>query len=890
MRFLLVDGVPSWQDGDLTLPIMAGGQEDPFDEIFGAEVETGTEDDLASLVGRTLLDLNTRFVGVVKTRVARRTGRTVYWLSSAEGRAQDLRTGATLVDPNTRQIISVTPTGTVTPGGKLSEADIDRIFGTSSTDTGGGGTVGRTQFESERQLDLAQAQATLQNAEANLQQAQTSRDQLAIQRASLALDKARLDFEKASDAQRLALDRDRLRAEVDATKQRLEEIRLQADLAFRNEDRLLATRLEAEMEMLQLRLDNDMRTLIATETGAERRALISEQGETRRLAASLQGQDPFRQANLLAGQAQRGRTPATLFSQQNQAFLNQPLPTVDLSAPIQQLQQQFLQNQQQRPQAPLAPPVGLAHGGIIEMGKGPSGAFSMQKPMSFLVGEGAGVIPGITEVLTIGDGKVTVSPLMGGFQAGGTVTTSPHGDFIVFSDNPAVYIWDVDLQMYRNIGTREIWEQSGLAGIGTRIFELDASVRDTLTFGDTLTQPFTIGDADDPRVVSAPTPAPAPAPAPAPTPEPTPAPTPAPTPEPTTAPFPTPEPTPAPTPAPGGDLDEALRSLLIQFGLDPNTINRLVEGRSIDDQLRVLQELSEDPRFNITQADVDLYSQTIQSFAPPTPTPAPAPVLPPMEPPPVPTGPSQQDILAGLQALSPAFAGLSEFVPRTQTGPFGGTTALRDFFSFGGQNLVQDPFSGQFRPFLPGLPEGVDPQALLNAPTNFGAPVVNQGAFNLQNLAALGFDPQLLRLGGQEDIFYRDPATGELRQFGTPDIFEQSGFNPADVFNISPTGQQFNFGQPITTPLPLPVESGNIGAFGAPLIDPFTGALLPDPRKIASNLQQFQQEQPSIFNNLLSVYGLAGLQPEAFINRFQGATPTGRLENPFRIGFTGTRL
>jgi hypothetical protein len=215
---------------------------------------------------------------------------------------------------------------------------------------------------------------------------------------------------------------------------------------------------------------------------------------------------------------------------------------------------------------------------------------------------------------------------------------------------------------------------------------------------------------------------------------------------------------------------------------------------------------------------------------------------------------------------------------------------MRDFFSFQGQNLVQDPFSGQFRPFLPGLPEGVNPQSLLNAPTSFGAPVVNQGAFNLQNLAALGIDPSLLRLGGQEDIFYRDPATGELRQFGTPDIFEQSGFSLSDVFNVSPTGQDFQFGQPITSPLPLPVESGGVGAFGMPLIDPNTGALLADPRKFASQLQQFQQTQPTTFSNILSAYSLAGLQPEAFINRFQGATPTGALSNPQRIGFTGTQF
>jgi len=48
----------------------------------------------------------------------------------------------------------------------------------------GGGAAARTQFESERQLDIAQAEATFKNAQAALQNAQTSRDQLAIQRGS----------------------------------------------------------------------------------------------------------------------------------------------------------------------------------------------------------------------------------------------------------------------------------------------------------------------------------------------------------------------------------------------------------------------------------------------------------------------------------------------------------------------------------------------------------------------------------------------------------------------------------------------------------------------------------------------------------------------------------
>jgi len=656
--------------------------------------------------------------------------------------------------------------------------------------------------------------------------------------------------------------------------------------------------------MLELRLDNDLRQLLFSEIGAERRALIAEQGETRRLSAQLQGVDPFRQANLLSGQAQRGRTPAQLFGQQNQAFLNQPLPQANIQAPLAQLQAQ-LTGAQQRPQQPLAPPVGLARGGVIEMGRGSDEAFSM-KPRSFLVGEGAGIIPGVTEVLTIGDGKVTVSPLMGGLQEGGTIvagegTTHPLslsdiyqallGRSTAFGSQIREAFKDVPVDYLRSIG----FEKFALLVTGQVGGEWGVQLRAGLPTLNTLIAP-------------APTPAPAPAPTPAI--------------EPTPAPAPAIEPTPAP--APGASLDTVVAGAGTSHPLTIGDIYQALQGRStfFGSQIReafstipieFIQSLSAEkfaqivtgalgsewgvqlraalPTLNTLvatpPAEAPVQPPTEPPVQPPAPPPEP-PVQPPVEPPTAPTGPSPQDILAGLQALGPAFAGLTEFVPRTQTGQFGGTQAMRDFFSFGGQNLVQDPFSGQFRPFLPGLPEGTDPQALLNAPTSFGAPVVNQGAFNLQNLSSLGFNPELLRLGGQEDIFYRDPATGELRQFATPDIFEQSGFNPADVFNISPTGQQFNFGQPITSPLPLPVESGNIAPLGAPLIDPFTGALLFDPRKQANTLQQLQLEQPSVFNNILSVFGLAGLQAPEFINRFQSAIPTGRFENPTRIGFRGS--
>ncbi|KKL07542.1 hypothetical protein LCGC14_2584970, partial [marine sediment metagenome] len=104
------------------------------------EEEEEEADALASLVGRTFIDLSTQFFGVVKTRTDRRTGRTVYWLSDpTTGRAQDLRTGAQLVDPNTYAVVNVTPAGEVSSGGKLSDADIRRIFGIE--DDGGGGSA-----------------------------------------------------------------------------------------------------------------------------------------------------------------------------------------------------------------------------------------------------------------------------------------------------------------------------------------------------------------------------------------------------------------------------------------------------------------------------------------------------------------------------------------------------------------------------------------------------------------------------------------------------------------------------------------------------------------------------------------------------------------------------
>ncbi|MEE9149932.1 MAG: hypothetical protein V3U27_21350 [Candidatus Tectomicrobia bacterium] len=798
----------------------------------------------------------------------------------------------------------------------------------------GSAATPRTQFESERQLDLAQAQATLQQAQAALKNAQTSRDQLAIQKAQVAVDKARLAFDEAQAKITNQLASDTLKASIAATKQRLEEIELEARLAFEAEDQLLTRRLEAEKEMLTLRLDNDFRELLFSEIGAERRTLIQEQGETRRLAAELQGKDPFRQASLLGGQAQRGRTPAQRFGQENQAFLNQPLPQANFggafptggagtgdpavrAATLAALQQQ-LTGAQQRPLQPQAP-VGLAQGGTFSM-HGP--------PQSFFVGEvGGRIIPGITEIMTVGGGRTTVTPLAGGFQTGGTVLAE---GTIVRVDNP--FLTRDNWYVVRDGKLVKLDARAVPQGDPDSLADQTITVQEFESLSVTMGLNRSLSRDETVALLTGQSPTPAPTPEPAPIPAPIPAPAPGepdqvrdiPIVEPPIIGEPAPTPAPA-TSSPGslvegdiiniagqpvaGDQSTEFRGnwYVVQDGklrfIDGAAVRNLglVADQTVDDAgfAAIRTTMGFGSFINATEAET-IFAPTGEPpvVAPPAPlperepdpvgiiggTPGPA-ILPPG-----PTGPTQQDILAGLQALAPGFAGLSQFVPRTQEGPFGGTQAMRDFFSFQGQNLVQDPFSGQFRPFLPGLPEGTTPQSLLNAPTSFGAPVVNQGAFNLQNLSTLGFDPALVRLGGQEDIFYRDPTTGELRQFGTPDIFEQSGFNLQDVFNISPTGQNFNFGAPITSPLPLDPNSNTVGPFRTPLIDPLTGALLFDPFQNASSLLQLLQENPTSFNNLLSSFGTAGLDPTGFQSRLDLATPTGRLDNPFRIGFTGTRL
>lgn len=425
-----------------TPPFPTGDEEEP--------------DDLASLVGRTFMDLNTGFVGIVKTREDRQMG-TVYWLSDASGKAQDLKTGAQLVD-QTRQVVNVSPSGTVSSGGKLSEGEFSALTGGGATGGGGGGATStpRTQFASEAALDVARAQQAVANAELARAQTQQVGDTVEqnrldreLEQARIGLDNAKFEYQKWADQQgfnfeqqgldlragelnlsreRLGVERDTLNASIASDEANLAWSKEQFGIAEANADRRQMELFGQQIDLLEMQIDNSQRELAYSEFGATKRTVIQEQGATQRELMKL-GPDPFRQQAILSGQAQRGITPQQQVAGQAMSFINQPLPQASLSMELPQLESALAGIQGiKQPTLSGFGVAGMAEGGVIEMTQN-DGVFSM-KPASlknektYLVGDAAGIIPGVTETLTVkandlgGIESVKVSPIAGTAQAG----------------------------------------------------------------------------------------------------------------------------------------------------------------------------------------------------------------------------------------------------------------------------------------------------------------------------------------------------------------------------------------------------------------------------------------------------------------------------------------
>src|SRR3972149_6464766 len=221
-------------------------------------------------------------------------------------------------------------------------------------------------------------------------------------------------WETAEAEKNRQLERDRLTADIAQDKEQLAWLEKQFGMEQANLDARQREMLAAEMERLKLSIDNSQRELAYGEYAATKRTVIQEQGATQRDIMKL-GPDPFRQQAAMLGQVQRGLTPQQQAVIPAMQFMNQPLPDVSINAPIPEIQGALAGLQGMKPPSfggfGMSAPIGLAEGGIFGMNQG-------TKPQSFLVGDAAGVIPGVTEVITIGDGKVQVTPLAGGAQGG----------------------------------------------------------------------------------------------------------------------------------------------------------------------------------------------------------------------------------------------------------------------------------------------------------------------------------------------------------------------------------------------------------------------------------------------------------------------------------------
>ena len=241
----------------------------------------------------------------------------------------------------------------------ISEAALRRFLGIS--DSGGTGTAGRTQFESERARD--EAAAALAEAQARLADANTALAEL-----------------EASGTQPIS--------------------------PFQ----------KAQLELDRLRAENDVKTFLLGQVGAERRTLIQERGAERGRQTELAGRDVFKfTANLRGRSAGTAPTPIDVFKQQGAEFINQPLPQFDMNASLPELQAGL--SALQKLEAPQGQGIfGLAHGGVIQMERGSDGAFSQKQ--AFFVGENPdGTINDTTEILITGGGKTEVIPISGGALA-----------------------------------------------------------------------------------------------------------------------------------------------------------------------------------------------------------------------------------------------------------------------------------------------------------------------------------------------------------------------------------------------------------------------------------------------------------------------------------------
>ena len=154
--------------------------------------------------------------------------------------------------------------------------------------------------------------------------------------------------------------------------------------------------------------------------------------------------------------------------------------------------------------------------------------------------------------------------------------------------------------------------------------------------------------------------------------------------------------------------------------------------------------------------------------------------------------------------------------------------------------------------------------------------------FKASTLSKLGLAPGLVRFGGENTVYFRDPLTGELRPFSGAEQFGEAGFSMGNVVSVREQDRgTFQFGDVLGPNFDPSQSAGTQGVspftkFAAPIIEPTTGTLLPAPFAAAEQLNRLRLTKPFLFNLMLSAYKTAGVPPAAVMSTMQQALPFGQ--------------
>lgn len=140
----------------------------------------------------------------------------------------------------------------------------------------------------------------------------------------------------------------------------------------------------------------------------------------------------------------------------------------------------------------------------------------------------------------------------------------------------------------------------------------------------------------------------------------------------------------------------------------------------------------------------------------------------------------------------------------------------------------------------------------------------------------LGYNPALIRDVSTGKIFHR--SGNNLSWITSPEDFNRFGFRQSDIFNVAPGELNMfgNEGSPLTSY--DPTAQSTASAFGPAssfFTEPTTGAVLPQPYKIARKLEELKLTQPDIYNLILSAYSSAGFGLDTLESQRQNALPRG---------------